>query len=174
MTSQSSPNSRTTFKPSLSWVFQSFARIVAFGAGSGVVRPAPGTWGTLAGWLVWVLALGRLPDWVLACVVATVFLLGCWACAKVGREMGVSDHGGMVIDEIVAIWLVLWLTPTTLPFQLLAFVLFRVFDIFKPPPIRHFDQRLKNGFGVMFDDLIAAGYTLLVLALILRFTGGVA
>jgi phosphatidylglycerophosphatase A len=159
------------FRPSFSWVFQSPARVVAFGAGSGVIRPAPGTWGTLAGWLVWVFVLGRLPDAVLASIIVLAFVLGCWACAVVGRELGTPDHGGMVWDEVVAIWLVLWLTPASLPMQILAFVLFRIFDIVKPPPVRYFDQRFKNGFGVMVDDLVAAGYALLVMALVVRFMG---
>lgn len=162
----------SSFKPTFAWVFQSPARMLAFGAGSGVLRPAPGTWGTLAGWLVWVAALGRLPDAVLAAVIGLSFLLGCWACAVVGRELGTPDHGGMVWDEVVAIWLVLWLTPASLPLQALAFVLFRFFDILKPPPVRYFDQRFKNGFGVMVDDLVAAGYALLVMALVVRFLGG--
>ena len=167
------PDSSTpqAFRPSLAWVFQSPARAIAFGLGSGVIRPAPGTWGSIAGWLVWVFGLGRLPDAAMAALLVAAFVLGCWACAVAGRELGVPDHGGMVWDEVVAIWLVLWLTPPTLPWQLLALVLFRIFDILKPPPVRYFDQRFKNGFGVMVDDLVAAAYTLLVLAVALRFIG---
>ncbi len=77
-----------------------------------------------------------------------------------------SDHGGMVWDETVAFLLVLMFTPAGWAWQLAAFVLFRFFDIAKPQPIRHFDRALKNGFGVMFDDLLAAAYTLLTLALL--------
>lgn len=76
-----------------------------------------------------------------------------------------SDHGGMVWDETVAFLLVLFFTPAGWLWQIVAFVVFRFFDIVKPPPIRYFDSTLKNGFGVMFDDLLAAGYTLFVLAL---------
>ncbi|TMH38419.1 MAG: phosphatidylglycerophosphatase A, partial [Betaproteobacteria bacterium] len=81
-----------------------------------------------------------------------------------GRHLGVADHRAMVWDEIVAFLLVLAIVPRTFAWQLAAFVLFRFFDIAKPPPIRALERRYHGGFGVMFDDLIAAGYTLLMLA----------
>jgi phosphatidylglycerophosphatase A len=83
----------------------------------------------------------------------------------------VSDPGCIVWDEIVAIWLVLWLTPDTLLWQAVAFGLFRFFDIVKPQPIRWVDAHAHGGFGVMIDDILAAGYTLVVLALLVRFFG---
>jgi phosphatidylglycerophosphatase A len=166
-----SSGKKSSFVPTVGWVFASLPRVIAFGGGSGLLRPGPGTWGTLLGWLIWVLALTRLPDTCVVLVLLGGFLLGCWACGRAGRELGAPDHGGMVIDEIVAIWLVLWLTPQTLLMQVLAFGLFRFFDILKPPPVRYFDQHVKGGFGVMIDDLVAAGYSLLVLAVIVRVTG---
>ena len=93
-----------------------------------------------------------------------LFGLGVWACAVTGRALGAADHGGMVWDEVVAYLLVLYFVPDGAYWLASAFLLFRLFDIWKPPPIRYYDRTLKNGFGVMFDDLIAAGYTLLVLA----------
>jgi phosphatidylglycerophosphatase A len=86
----------------------------------------------------------------------------------------VADHGAVVWDEIVAFWLVLLFVPGGFGSQLAAFVLFRFFDIVKPPPIRHYDAKLKNGFGTMLDDLLAAFYTLLVLALFRAGFGGAA
>ena len=151
-----------------SWVFRSPARILAFGFGSGLLRPAPGTWGTALAWLLWVVLVGRLPDAYIALTIIVGFAVGCLACQKVGQELGRADDGGMVWDEIIAFWIVLWLTPDTFWAQLLAFVVFRVFDIIKPPPIQHFDARLKNGFGVMLDDLLAAGFSLLVIAVLVR------
>lgn len=141
------------------------ARAIAFGFGSGLIRPAPGTWGTLAGWGAFILLLEplSLPLRLLAVVVA--FALGIWACDQTGRDLGVADHGGMVWDEVAAIWLVLSLVPAGWMAQGAAFLLFRLFDIVKPPPIRQFDARLKNGFGVMLDDLLAALYVLLLFAL---------
>jgi phosphatidylglycerophosphatase A len=149
-------------------MFRSLPRIIAFGFGSGLLRPAPGTWGTLLGWLLWVAGLSRLPDAGIAAVLLAAFVLGCWTCHRVGREIGASDHGGMVIDEIVAFWLVLWLTPPSLTAQAVAFLLFRFFDILKPQPIGFFDRRWKNGFGVMWDDILAAAYSLLLIAILVR------
>ena len=149
----------------MAWMVRSPARAIAFGFGSGLIRPAPGTWGTLAGWGAFILLLEplSLPLRLLAVVVA--FALGIWACDQTGRDLGVADHGGMVWDEVAAIWLVLSLVPAGWMAQGAAFLLFRLFDIVKPPPIRQFDARLKNGFGVMLDDLLAALYVLLLFAL---------
>jgi phosphatidylglycerophosphatase A len=93
------------------------------------------------------------------------FVIGIAACHITGRALGVVDHGSIVWDEIVPFWGVLMLTPDGLAWQLLAFLTFRFFDIVKPPPANYFDEQVKNGFGVMMDDLMAAGYTVLALAL---------
>src|SRR5688572_2425892 len=96
-------NSHTAYpEPDASWVFKCPDRIVAFGFGTGLIRPAPGTWGTLLGWLLWILVVARLPDVGIAITIAVAFALGCWVCQRVGKEMGRPDHGGMVWDEIVA------------------------------------------------------------------------
>jgi phosphatidylglycerophosphatase A len=94
-----------------------------------------------------------------------LFALGVWACGATGRAIGAADHGSMVWDEIAAFLLVLFFTPASLFWQAFAFLLFRFFDILKPPPIRYYDQTFKSGFGVMLDDLVAAFYTLIILAL---------
>jgi len=91
---------------------------------------------------------------------------GIWFIEVTGRHLGDPDHGSIVWDEIVPFWLVLLLTPTGFLWQLTAFLLFRLFDISKPQPAKYFDDHVKNGFGVMADDLVAAGYTLVVLALL--------
>lgn len=168
MPSSSQDTSTPDIKPTLAWVFRAPVRIVAFGFGSGLIRPAPGTWGTLFGWLLWVFVVSRFSDSGIAAILLVSFAYGCWACQRVGKELGRSDDSGMVWDEVVAFWLVLWLTPDSLWAQALAFVVFRAFDIVKPPPIGFFDAHLKNGFGVMWDDLLAAGYSLLVLAILVR------
>src|SRR5690606_21970765 len=103
------PASDPTVRPTLSWVFRSPARMVAFGFGSGLIRPAPGTWGTLFGWLLWIVVVSRLTDTGIALALVVSFAYGCWVRHRTGRELGRSDHGGMVWDEIVAFWLVLWL-----------------------------------------------------------------
>ena len=141
---------------------------IAQGFYVGKLRPAPGTWGSFAAWWAFnLLGLGALgPLTLLICIGA--FALGVWACTGAARALGVADHGSVVWDEVVAVWLVLAFVPGAFWSQLWAVLLFRLFDIWKPQPIRYFDTKWKNGFGVMWDDIVAAGYTLLVLALVQR------
>ncbi len=140
------------------------AHFIALGFGAGLAPKAPGTFGSLAALpLFWLLLQAGLQLPALLAVIAAGFALGIWACAVTGKNLGVADHGGIVWDEIVAMWLVLAFTPMEWVCWLIAFGLFRFFDILKPWPIRWFDMRLKNGFGVMFDDLLAASYALLVI-----------
>ena len=140
------------------------AHVIALGAGAGLIPGAPGTAGTLLAFpLYWALAKYCAAPTLLA-LLALGFVLGMWACGRTGRALGASDPGAIVWDEIVAFMLVLLFTPAGYLWQAAAFLLFRLFDILKPPPIHYFDRKLKNGFGVMFDDLLAAFYTLLVLA----------
>ena len=152
-------------RPTWAWTRQRASRLVAFGFGSGLMRPAPGTWGTLAGWVSWSLLVpASASSWTVGIGLVLAFVLGVWACERAGADLGAPDHGGMVWDEMVAFWLVLWLIPDSLMAQAFGFILFRLFDIAKPPPIKHFDSHLKGGLGVMIDDILAAGYTLLVFA----------
>ncbi|AKQ58658.1 phosphatidylglycerophosphatase A [Bordetella hinzii CA90 BAL1384] len=170
MTDPHSPSMRERSRvdyPAWTWVRARPARLLAFGLGSGLIRPASGTWGTLAAWILWLL-LPSIPDLAMGIALLLAFAYGCWACGQAGRELGVHDHVGMVWDEMVAFWLVLWLVPGGWLAQSLAFLLFRFFDIVKPPPIKAFDARLSGGFGVMWDDIVAAAYTLLVMALAVR------
>ena len=158
-----SDNPVNKVRMSLPFAFGSVAHIWATFFGTGLIRPAPGTWGTLAGGIVFVLVQPYVPavDWLV--IIAATFFLGAWACGKTSDDLGVPDHGSIVIDEVFAIWLVLVLTPATLVWQIAAFVAFRFFDIVKCPPADYFDKKMKNGFGIMFDDAIAAGYAWLVL-----------
>ncbi len=144
------------------------AHFVALGFGLGALPRAPGTFGTLLALPLWWLIGVALEPLLLAALLVALFLIGVWACEVTGRHLGVADHGAMVWDEVVAFFLVLSIVPNAWPWQLAAFVLFRAFDIAKPAPIRQLEARMKGGFGVMFDDLLAAGYTLLVLAVAKR------
>ena len=147
------------------FVFAHPAHFVALGFGAGVL-PAAGTFGTLLGFpIYWLLAAQLPPAWLFGAIVL-LFALGVWACELTGRHLGVSDHNGMCWDEVVAFLLVLMLTPEGWFWQALAFFAFRFFDVVKPPPIRHFDRRMKGGLDVMFDDILAAGYTVLLLAVV--------
>lgn len=147
------------------FVYAHPAHVIAFAGGVGLAPFAPGTFGTLAAFPLAALLASHWDAITQVFVFILFFGIGVWACQITGRALGVADHGGMVWDETVAFLLVLFFTPAGWAWQLAAFLLFRFFDIVKPPPIRHFDRTLKNGFGVMFDDLIAAGYTVFVLAL---------
>ena len=158
-------------RPSAGFAFSHPAHVIAFGFGAGLSPVAPGTAGTLVAWpLGWYLG-GVMPPGLLLAALAVAFVAGMWGCELTGRHLGVADHGAMVWDEIVAFLVVLAIVPRDLAWQAAAFVLFRAFDIGKPPPIDWFERRLRGGFGVMFDDLLAAGYTLICLAAIKRLLG---
>lgn len=147
------------------------AHFISLGFGAGLAPRAPGTAGTLAAWLLYPLLRAPISDFVFLALLASFFVAGLIAADRTGRALGVPDHGAIVWDEIVAFWLVLFFTPASLLWQSLAFVLFRFFDIVKPQPIRWVDSRIKGGLGVMLDDVIAAGYAILALALLVRFFG---
>ena len=137
------------------------SRLIATFGGVGLIRPAPGTWGTLAG-LAFVPLLQALPAWGYLAAIVLGALFGCWLCGKVSRDLGVHDHGGIVWDEVAAFLLVLPFTPAS-PFGfLLAFALFRLFDIWKPFPWRGL-QHLPGGWGIVVDDLGAGLYANLIL-----------
>ncbi|MFO1326183.1 MAG: phosphatidylglycerophosphatase A [Rubrivivax sp.] len=155
------------------------AHWVALGFGSGLSPRAPGTVGTLWAWAAFLLLAHWLDDAGWAWVIGLALLGGWWACTRTARHLGVADPGAIVWDEVVAFWIVLWLlTPAPWWAQLAAFVLFRFFDAAKPGPVGWADRLFKaregqpigwaQGFGILFDDLVAAGCTLLVIALGIR------
>lgn len=141
------------------------AHFLAFGFGAGLMPIAPGTWGTLMAFPIFALAHVGGTTAVVAAAAAS-FAVGIWAAGVTGRALGVSDHGGIVIDEIAAFLLVLAFTPPTIVWWLVAFLLFRLFDIVKPWPIYIADRNIKGGFGVMFDDLLAAVYSIVAILLL--------
>jgi phosphatidylglycerophosphatase A len=145
------------------------AHFISLGFGSGLSPVAPGTAGTLAAWLLFPLLRAPISDLVFVSLLTSFFVAGVIATERTGRTLGASDHGAIVWDEMVAFWLVLFFTPPGLVWQAIAFVLFRFFDIVKPQPIRWADQRVGGGFGVMLDDLGAAAYAILVLAVVVHF-----
>lgn len=153
-------------KPGWRFLFSHPAHLVSFGFGSGLARSAPGTFGTLVAYPIYWYLAPRLSDVEFILVLTGSFVVGVWVCEITGKALGVADYGGIVWDEIVAFVLVLFFTPPGWQWLLLAFTLFRFFDIVKPPPIRYFDSSWHGGLGVMFDDLLAAGYVLLCLSLI--------
>ncbi|POZ61858.1 phosphatidylglycerophosphatase A family protein [Chromobacterium alticapitis] len=156
-------------KPDWRFLLRNPAHLLAFGFGSGLMRKAPGTWGTLVAYPLFfpLHALG-VSGWTLAALCLPLFLIGVYICDVTGKALGVHDYGGIVWDEVVGMLLVLAFAPASWMGWLVAFALFRVFDIVKPWPIRWFDERVGGGFGVMVDDVIAALFALAVQALIWR------
>jgi phosphatidylglycerophosphatase A len=154
--------------PTLPFMLHHPAHFIALGGGAGLAPFAPGTFGTLIAIPIALVLERYAGDAGFALAIAGLFVVGAWASGVTGRALGVPDHGCIVIDEVVAFLLVLFfagVTPLRIAF---AFVLFRFFDIVKPPPIRQVDAALKNGVGVMLDDILAAGYALIVFALASR------
>lgn len=140
---------------------------LALGLGSGLIRPAPGTWGSLVGLIIGMLLLQCLSLEIFLVFTAVSFVLGCYFCQKTAEDMGVHDHGSIVWDEFVGIWLVLAVVPEmNWLWALIVFVLFRFFDILKPYPIKIFDEKLENGFGIMIDDVLAAIYALICVVIL--------
>lgn len=148
-----------TTLPNLKFLFSHPAHFFALGFGSGLAKKAPGTFGTLVGIPLYLL-LGSQPISTQLSILLLMFVLGVYLCDIAGKNIGVADHGSIVWDEIVAMMLVLVFTPLYWIWWGIAFVLFRLFDIWKPFPIRQCDAKLKGGFGVMFDDLLAAIYAI--------------
>ena len=163
--------STTSRLPDARFLVSHPAHFIALGFGAGLARVAPGTFGTLVAIPLAAGLRAYASDAVFLGAIVALALVGAWAAGVTGRALGVPDHGSIVVDEVVAFLLVLWFVgaePIRIAF---AFLLFRFFDIVKPPPIRQLDAALKNGFGVMLDDLVAAGYTLIAYALALRAFG---
>jgi len=154
----------STKTPSPRFLLNHPAHFVALGFGAGLAPVAPGTFGTLVAIpLAWALRM-YVPDAVFLAVIVVLLLVGMWAAGVTGRDLGVPDHGAIVWDEVVAFLLVLYFVGDSWLKIAIAFLLFRFFDIVKPPPIRQLDAAMKNGTGVMLDDLLAAVYTLLAFA----------
>ncbi|HYA66997.1 MAG TPA: phosphatidylglycerophosphatase A [Burkholderiaceae bacterium] len=170
---KSSDGRQPSGSPGLRFLLSHPANWVSLGLGSGLLRPGPGTWGTALAWAIFAaLAPGGAADPATALViVAVALIIGAWAAEHTAAMLGETDPSTIVVDEMVAFWLVLVMLPAgehVFRLQAIAFVLFRFFDITKPPPIRTIDRRWKNAVGVMADDLVAAFYTLLVIAIVMR------
>jgi phosphatidylglycerophosphatase A len=156
--------------PPLRFLLAHPAHVVALGFGAGLAPAAPGTFGTLVAIPIAAGLWATGSDVAFAGAIVALFALGVWASAVTGRDLGVPDHGAIVWDEVVAFLLVLYFTGADGLRIAFAFALFRFFDIVKPPPIRQLDAAMKNGLGVMLDDILAALYTLVVLAVWQRVT----
>lgn len=136
-------------------VWRNPACLIAFGFGSGLMPWVPGTWGTLAAIPIYLLLASTSPFLYLFSVLIA-FLLGVVVCTQASKRLGVHDYGGIVWDEVVGFLLTMFLAPQGVIWIILGFVLFRVFDIWKPYPIRLVDERVEGGLGIMLDDVLAA------------------
>lgn len=173
----------TPRRPGLSFLFAHPAHLLALGFGSGLAPKAAGTAGTVWAWIVFLL----LDPWLSAAAWGTLLLVGFfagwWACAVTSRHLAVHDSNSIVWDEVLGFWLVLWLLmPAGFAAQCAAFVLFRFFDIAKPGPVAWAEAAFatrrdgmpaaggyaQQGFAILFDDLVAALCTLLMIALWMR------
>lgn len=148
-------------------VWQDPAWFIAFGFGSGLMPVAPGTWGTLAALPVFALLAGlSLPAYLV--ITLLLFVLGVWASDKVSNELGEHDFAGIVWDEVVGYLLTMACAPVGWFWMAAGFVLFRLFDIWKPFPISVVDRNVQGGLGIMLDDVLAAVPAWLILQLLAR------
>ena len=138
------------------------AGFLAFGFGSGLSPQAPGTMGTLAA-IPLAIVFKLLPVFVFWPLLLLLFFLGIYLCDVTSKRLGEHDPGGIVWDEMVAYWLTVAFVPLDWAWLAAAFLLFRVFDIFKPWPIRQVEKRFGGGLGIMLDDIVAALYAMALL-----------
>jgi phosphatidylglycerophosphatase A len=176
MTDLPMPQALLPRRASVRFMFEHPAHLIALGFGSGLSPKAPGTVGTLWAWLSYLVLQRWLGEWQWGVVLLVSMPIGVWACLHCARSLGQADPGAIVWDEIWAFWLVLWLvTPSGFWTQLAAFAIFRLFDVAKPGPVGWADAAFKprsgepfawpQAFGIVFDDVVAAFCTLLIIAL---------
>lgn len=149
-------------------VWRNPVHFLAFGLGSGAAPWAPGTVGTAAAvipYLLWIQFLS--PVWFLA-LLAVTFVIGVWLCERTSEDLGVHDHSGIVWDEFVGYWLTMFLAPQGWEWALVGFVLFRFFDVLKPWPVKWADRRVAGGFGIMIDDVLAGIYAWICMLILIR------
>jgi len=135
---------------------------LAFGFGSGAAPVAPGTFGTLAAIPIYLL-MRDLPPLIYVLAVLAFFISGVWLCGRTSHDIGVEDHGGIVWDEFTGYLVTMFLAPAGWFWVVAGFILFRLFDIWKPWPIKTLDQKVKGGFGIMIDDVLAGVFAALCL-----------
>ena len=138
---------------------------LALGFGSGLAPKAPGTFGSIAGMIIYLLILQFIPLIPYLIVLLIASIIGIWLCGKTAQDLGVHDDPAIVWDEFCGYWLTMIAAPAGWVWPILGFALFRLFDIWKPWPIRLLDQKVHGGFGIMVDDLLAGLFAFIVLQL---------
>lgn len=162
----SNNNPAYRIRPGVRFVFSHPAHAIALFFGAGLLRPGPGTWGSLAAVLVWAALVQILSLGALLALIAVTFFVGVWASERTSCDLGVQDAGCIVIDEVLAVWLVCVCFAQTPLVWAAAFAAFRVFDIIKLPPANWLDAHVHNGWGVMLDDVLAACWAVLTLIIV--------
>jgi phosphatidylglycerophosphatase A len=147
----------STVKPNL----RNPIHLLAFGLGSGCAPKAPGTFGTLAAIPFWWLFLQDVPLIPYLCVLIAGFAFGVYLCEQTSKDLGVHDHGGIVWDEWIGLWITYIALPVGIEWIIIGFALFRFFDILKPWPIKWLDEKVHGGFGIMIDDVLAGIFALI-------------
>ncbi len=160
-------NSKALLPPasSLPSIWRNPIHFIAFGFGVGVIPWAPGTFGTLLA-IPFYLLMANMPFGLYASLTGLFILLAIVICHVAARELNVHDHPGMVLDEVVGYLLTMLGAPPGWLWVIIGFVLFRIFDIWKPWPIGWIDRKVSGGFGIVLDDLLAAVYSLVILQII--------
>lgn len=150
-------------------VWRNPIHFLAFGLGSGAAPKAPGTFGTAMGVLIYIF-LPAMPLLIYTLFLVVSFVFGVWLCGKTSADLKVHDHGGIVWDEFVGYWITMFMAPAGWLWIVIGFVLFRIFDIAKPWPIKWADEKVEGGLGIMLDDVLAgimAGLCLQALVFVL-------
>lgn len=150
-------DTKTLVKPNL----RNPVHLLAFGLGSGCAPKAPGTFGTLAAIPFWWLFLQDVPLIPYLCVLIAGFAFGVYLCEQTSKDLGVHDHGGIVWDEWIGLWITFLALPAGIEWIVIGFALFRFFDILKPWPIKWLDEKVHGGFGIMIDDVLAGIFALI-------------
>lgn len=140
-------------------------QFLALGFGSGLAPKAPGTFGTLAAIPIFLLLAMLSPSYYLIALIV-MSIAGIYICGKAAEDVGVHDHPAIVWDEFVGYFITMFMVPVSWQSVLVGFVLFRLFDIFKPWPISFIDKNMSGGFGIMFDDILAGAFALIIMQLI--------
>lgn len=149
-------------------VWKNPVHFLAFGLGSGASPWAPGTMGTLAAVVPYLLWFQHISLLFFAAIIAVSFLIGVWLCEKTSEDLGVHDHSGIVWDEFVGYWLTMFMAPAGWQWAIVGFVLFRFFDVLKPWPVKWADRKVTGGFGIMIDDVLAGIYAWGILQVLVR------
>lgn len=159
------PVSGSVVHPGVRDLLRSPANFLALGFGSGLAPVAPGTFGTLAAVPLWFLMPASVVPYLL--ITALLFVVGIWCCGACAQALGVHDHGAIVWDEIVGYFVTMLAVPQELLWAVVGFALFRLFDVWKPWPIRVIDQKVDGGLGIMLDDVLAAVFAAIVMQALL-------